>query len=454
MPLAHNWLSVLWFALVPPSFTFGALVRYLPIHRASWEHISGVARKRIGLALVATQFVVLPLLWSVQYETALWVALLPVLALVAITLANRAAAPLLPHMMHGLIYIPPRDGMDAVKQSMRPRSVRGREAFLNLVLAILPAIVLYYIALTFLQRTWLGPSLLGILFLVPLAVIPHRRYWLAPLTLLPLVLFFGSHALQLPNELPAGRWSTVISGSDCNTQVRFSVDRGRAWCVDGVRGQVAQFDSWTGLVQNINYLERAYQVFAADRETAWVAQYPYNGLVRYSEDEVALFRFSLVRDGAVDLSGNLWMTFSNRELGKFSPERVASPSAMRAPVVDFVGRPESLLNRTASNLMVLPDGSIWVASIGGASFLLPGAENWQTIGRDDGVSAPVRQVARGPDGALWFLWDSHKSGPDFDRWGISKLDRGSWLHFPIGEQTGLSPPPTPDSLAIDAANRA
>ncbi|MBI4769532.1 MAG: hypothetical protein HY784_03725 [Chloroflexi bacterium] len=296
---------------------------------------------------------------------------------------------------------------------------------------------------------WPGLWLLAPVPLAPLLIVPLRRLWPAPFLLIPALILPGEHNLDLRLSLPPGRWTQPVTSVSCSGSILPLPDRDTAWCADEAGQQVFRFRLSTGRVTARIPLPEAARVLAAGPEEAWVAQNPLRGLIRVrAGGQRSPLRINFPAQGALDQAGRLWVIAQSDTLFVADPELRALRQA--DGLLSNTANAVKLAPDTFGNRGLAPDGTVWVGSIGGASYLPPGGR-WGTLSRREGLPGPVRDLAFAPDGTVWFLWEYAGGSAG---WGASGWRGGVWQHLPLGKATGLAlPAGQGDSLAVDGHGR-
>lgn len=407
-------------------------------------------------------------------QAALWLALLAVLypnrpepplaAIAAVGLVLvmlRAARSAVHPGLRGLRRPVPRDGLAIIEAEARRAGPLGRLALPGRAwLTVLPALALLawlaacpndaFASLGCAPARWLDFGLLALLVPAPLLLVPFRWQWLLPAGLwLPLGVLVG-RALALQPALPPGWWLSPLAAAPCPALIRAMPGQPRAWCVD--RGQRAYaFDARSGRVLDRWRVDEAARIFAASAGgMAWVQQAPARGLVRLAPGLAPQAVGVLsAHQGAAEPGGRLWVIDVGQELWVVEPG--GEPRILRMA--------DGLLNNTANVVRVSPAGDVWVGSISGLSRLPAGAaldppDAWQTLGAAQGVPGAVLNLAFGPGGAVWVLWQPRPGYSGGFDWGASALTPdGAWTHLPLGPQTRLEMPLSENALAVDRHGR-
>lgn len=439
-----HWLSVYWLALVPLASIAGALL-LARTFRAARRRSLVDARAYLWLlaAIAASQALVGLLLASGVYETCLWLPAGALFAVLMMGVASSRASGSVHPGLRGFLRPLPRDGIELIGRSA-PGAQRWRtlRVVARKALLLVPCAALAVYSLAHLPGRWPGLWLVVPALFAPLTIVPSRRLSL-PLLLLPLPLVSGLHALELRGALPPGRWSTPLTAATCTNSVQLDLARTSAWCADDVHGLVFQFDPHTGIVREELRVVDAGRVFAVGSDHAWVVENPVRGLLRVQAGRLLRQRIDYPRQGVVDAEDRLWFIGVSSVLG------VVEPGAL----VTWFDTSDGLLSNTANVVKAMPDGSIWVGSVGGVSFKPGGSERWVRLGRAEGVPGQVHDIAVSADGTAWFLWNDFTSHRGTGVWGVSQWRAGNWQHFELGAPTGLDAPASPDALAIDGYGR-
>ena len=457
--LSH-WLPLFWWLLLPALSFAAALDQHRNYRRALRRGlVSAAGYGRLSVALAASQVFVLFLLASNPYDSAAWPAVGAVFSAVVMLAAARRAAADTHAGLRGFLRPLPRDGLQQIEwETASNRGQRRAGWAVRRIIPFLPPILVCAYVLSHLTDRWPGLWLVAPAFLGPMSIVPLRRYWLAPVVLLPLAVATGWHSLQLRDSLSPGRWTTPITGAACSGQVQLTLDREHAWCVDGLTGSVYRFRPRSGLIDLEVRVDQAFQMLAVDASQAWILQRPLRGLIHFVGGRQVEVKLNFASQGAVDRAGRLWTVDSSGKL----------------QVIDSAGRlqrlmaADGLLSNTANVVKVGPDGSVWIGSVGGVSYL-PAEEvrslptlpddgsrrtpvGWRRVRRHDGLPGTVQNIAFGPDGSIWFVWTVFTGSRA--RWGLSAWKGGEWQVFELRPATGLDSPVSPDSLAIDSLGRA
>ncbi len=443
MERLSDWLALYWFVLLPVAFAAGGVV-LLRRYRLARQRglLSPFGFIWHSTALAGSQIFLWSALAAAFFSTALWPAIGAGVGITFLCAGTFFAAGTTHPALRRFLRPLPRDGIEFLQWGS-PRGLRRRRFVwvLRTFTPLAPAVIVCVFVLLYADNRSVGNWSALAAVLSPLLVIPHRRLIL-PLLLLPIAFLLGQGAVVLRDALPAGRWTTTMTAANCSSHVRFTLERSQAWCVSSNQKTVYRFSPTSGFVSIAIQADEAVDVIGVGEDIAWVVQYPLQNLLRIQDNKVERDRFLFPGRGSVDASDRLWVIGASQSLGIVDPGQP----------IQWLNSQDGLLGNTANVVRPSPEGGIWVGSIGGLSFRENDSSPWQLLSRRDGVPGSVHDIALGQDGALWILWKDFGTSRG-QEWGVSSFQDEAWEHFLLGDTTGLDPPITSDSLAIDEHGR-
>ncbi len=431
------WMSLFWAWLLPALAALPALTKLIYLIRARRRDLIRRRGWRWLLAgLAAAQALIWLTMRAVVFPADPWLPLAGLLAVGVMVAALRAAGPDVHAGLRGLQRAIPADGLALIARELTRRRGRGRW-----VAPLLPALILITLVLIQQPQRWLALIALAVTLAAPALLVTGRwRAWL-PIGLAPALAVLASQAWLLRAELPSGAWAWPVTGARCAGPMRLAPPA--AWCLNVRAAVIYRFDLASGVVTLAARVPEVARIVAATPERAWVQQVPTRGLVSVPPDAKERVPFGSAASGAMDAGGRLWVIDVGQELTLYED---GLGRAMRST--------DGLLNNTANVVKAAPDGTLWVGSISGVSWLRPDTGEWQRLGRETGLPGAVTNLAFGSDGQVWLMWQRRLGYVRPHEWGVSAMSPdGSLRHYELGLASGLEAPAGDAALATDARGR-
>ena len=431
-----------WYVLLPAAMVFAMRGRLGHMQRAArLGLIRPRAWRRLRWALAFSISFPLLTLASAFYETAWWPPALAGLLAIAMALLARSARPGLNPGLRGFSLPVPADGMEIVERDLNANRLPLRRWGWRMAPALLLLAVLVLPGSLDLRR-WLVWLAVAASCLAPVMLTPYRRAWIIPLSLLLVSGTLAWHSAGVRSRLPPGHWTAPWNGARCSAQVALAGD-GTAWCVNVRTQKVFHYHLASGVVLDHYQVADGREVLATDHDGAWIRRSPFGRLVYLSAGQAQNldFHYPIMSAG---LSGDqAWFVDGIRRLLVYS----------RGEPPDRLTARDGLLTSLANVVEVLPDETVWVGSVNGASRREPASGRWQTFGRSAGIQGSVMDMAGGPDGTIWLL--QTYDYVLFQRiWRLSAIrPDGVWRHIDLARLTGLDNSLSRDAIAVDGLGR-
>ena len=311
-------------------------------------------------------------------------------------------------------------------------------------MSLLPLYLCLLLAAVVDWERWRIWSALAAISLTPLLITPSRRAWFG--LVIP---FLGAgvltwNGLNTSARLPPGHWTRPWSSTFCPSRIVLSGD-GTAWCLDRERDRINRFHIPTGFILEQYPVASRSILFAAHTDGAWITSAGVGGVIYVSREPVrpTLWFFRPV-DGNVSADGRLWFVDRIHHLNVYSRSGETLP----------LGTGDGLLNNLAYSVEVVPDQSIWVGAMRGASRRDARTGEWEVIQWESGPNGAVTDIEVGPDGTIWFLQTFTRPVGLQALWVSDLRADGQFLHYDLHKNTSLIvPSDIRDAIAVDGLGR-